>query len=255
VTVQSVSQVNPALDPIPVGNPVQLNLAAPTVNIHYAGGLIANVNSGNATPNMVSTTGGLLLQAGVQQYPMPLDFMSPEDNSWNIATGQRAAFKQYQSYYGSVYEYSTMVEGVDLGQAQNFLGGPFSTFVGVPAQPNGSLATPWTNAGASYTFTGSDQVILNVLPTPQTSQWLNFNYWALHLPETVPSDDMDALISYSMYIGIGNNAVPLSAYPDLRDIRQDQKWSGAASNLRSLGDAYLKKFDTAIRKRPLAISG
>jgi hypothetical protein len=242
VTVAAVSQVDPTLDPIPVGNPVLLTLSSPTVNLHYAGGLVAVVNTGSALPN-------------VQQYPMPLDFMSVEDNSWNITTGQKAAFKQYQGYYNSIYEFSSMAQGVDLGQAQNFMGGPFTTFIGVPAQGNGSLATPWTNQGSSYVFTGADQVILNILPIPQAQQWLNFNYWALHLPETVPSDDMDALISYSMFIGIENNAVPISVYPDLRDIRQDVKWSGAASALRSLGEVYLHKFDTAIRKRPLAISG
>jgi hypothetical protein len=249
--ISSVTQVDPSTIELYVGTPVNINLTAPLANTHYAGGLLANVNP----LNTVSPTGGLNLLPNVQQYLMPGDFLSPEDNSWNVATGQKSYLKQYQTYYDSVYEYSSLVSGVDLGQAQNFIGGPFATFPGVPAQSNGSLAVPFSGVSQGYIFTGSGQVVLNVIPTPTTNYTFNFNYWALQQPETVPDSDMDALIAYGMYVAVDNNAVILSVYQDLRDIRQDVKSSMAAANSRELAQNYLKKFDTAIRLRPLATSG
>lgn len=251
--ILSVQQVNPdAATTIYVGSPVVLNLSAPLSSTHYAGGYVATVNPSN----QLNLTGGLNITAGQQQYPMPLDFLSPEDNSWNIATGQRAYLKQYQTYYNAIYEFSNMTSGVDLGQAQNFIGGgPYITFPGVPAQANGSLAVPSGFQQPSYIFTGSGQVVLNLVPAPTSAYTLNFNYWALHQPETVPPQDMDALISYGLYVGVANNAVILSVYQDLRDIRQDIKSSMAAANSRALADQYLDKFNTAIRLRPFGTAG
>ena len=244
VTINTVTQIDPSLEPLYVGTPVQLNLTGATASVHYAGGLVANVVT------------GLSVIVGQSQYPMPLDFLSPENDSWNIATGQRAYLKQYQTYYDSIYEYSTLQQGIDLGQAQNFIGGSFAGFPGVPSQANGSLAPlPTFGASQGYVFTGSGQVILNILPTPQSPGVLNFNYWALQQPETVPPSDMDALLAYGVYLGVANNAVLRSVYPDLRDVRQDEKFSAAAANCRELAQNYLNKFDTAIRLRPLAISG
>lgn len=230
-----------------------MNLVAPLVNTHYAGGVIAPVN----TNNTYSNVGGLNTVVGQQQYPMPLDFLSPEDNSWNIATGQRSYTKQYQTYYNSIYEFSGLISGVDLGQAQNFIGGSgiFDTFIGVPAQANGSLAVPNGIGGVSYTFTGSGQVILNLYPAPAANYTINFNYWALQQPETVNSSDMDALVDYGMYVAISNNAVVLSTIQDLTDIRQSIKSSGAAANSRNLAKQYLDQFDTKIRKKPIGICG
>ena len=540
--ISSITQINPASEPILVGTPVVLNLSAPLTSVHYAGGLVAPLNPSNT----LSNTGGLNILTGQQQYPMPLDFLSPEDNSWNIASGQRSYLKQYQTYYNSIYEFSSLISGVDCiaaetmifdpinnthsrvddlskaglpinvlsitqdgilpmiascpkaltakrlfevktkcgknirvtenhkfltpngfrelsylnvgdvlchhdytshesnesvlplflnskpvdllsldavicsilsdlichcfaycrqygeqshlglniclddfpllndvvehilyycglddllkeplgnqicqilhhlsiynfyqvddhfveycdqsytceqfqhsilffdqylelinlldkvrlnilnqyntlnatcidyteiieinesneeiyydlhvpktnnylanglwhhncGQAQTFIGGgPYATFPGVPVQANGSLAAPSTLGGPAYVFTGSGQVILNIYPSPSSNYTMNFNYWALQQPETVPPSDMDALISYSMYLAIMNNAVPLSVYPDLKDIRQEVKSSAAAIASRNLAKQYLNKYDTSIRLRPIGISG
>ena len=98
-------------------------------------------------------------------------------------------------------------------------------------------------------------MILNVYPAPYTNYTLNFNYWAIHQPETVPDGDMDALISYGMYLAVSNNAVVLSTIQDLTDIRQSIKSSSAAKNSKDLAKFYLDKFDTTIRLRPMGISG
>lgn len=249
--ISSIAQIDPALEPILVGTPMLLNLSAPTSNVHYAGGVVAQLNASNPA----LTTGGLNIVAGQQQYMMPLDFLSPEDNTWNIATGQRAYLKQYQTYYDSIYEFTSLTSGVDMGQAQNFIGGPYAIFPGVPPQANGSLFVPGINQNAAYVFTGSGQVILNVIPTPQTSYTLNFNYYALQQPETVPPSDMDALVDLGIYVGVQNNAVAFAAMQDLRDIRQDVKSSVAADNSRKIAEDAKSRFDTSIRLRPLAVSG
>ena len=248
--IDSIAQINPADEPILVGTPMLLNLVAPTVNVHYAGGIAAGVN-----PNNILGTGGLNIVAGQAQYAMPLDFLSPEDNSWNIATGQRSYLKQYQTFYDSIYEFSTLVQGVDLGQSQNFYGGEYYGFPGVPANPSGALNVPSAGAGSAYIFTGSGQVILNCVPAPQSSRVLNFNYWALQQPETVPPSDMDALLDLGIYVGVQNNAMVYSALPDWRDIRQDEVNSRAGANSMELASAAKARFDTSIRLRPLAISG
>ena len=250
--ILSISQINPASEPILVGTPMLLTLKAPTANVHYAGGVVAPVNPSNT----LNSTGGLNIVAGQQQYAMPLDFLSPEDNSWNIATGQRAYLKQYQTYYNAIYEFSEMTSGVDLGQAQNFIGGgPYITFPGVPAQANGSLAVPSGFQQPAYIFTGAGQIVLNLVPAPLSSYTLNFNYWALQQPETVPPSDMDALVDLGLWVAVQNNAMIYSAIPDWRDIRQDETNSRAAANSRELANLAKERFDTSIRLRPIATAG
>jgi hypothetical protein len=251
-TIASVTPINPAYQTLFVGTPVTLELEAPTSGIHYAGADIAIVNASNS----LTGVGGLNLNVGQVQYPMPLDWVMPEENTWALATGQKTAYKKYQSFYDSVYEYSSLIQDVDLGEAQNFVGAGFPGFIGVGQLPGGALAPiGGTIPTGGFIFTGAAQTILNVTPAPQSAVTLAFNYYALHQPETVNPKDMDAIVAYGIYLGVANNAVVRSVYPDLVDIRQQERFAAAAANCRDLAKQYLDKFDTAVRLRPYGTSG
>ena len=231
-----------------MGTPILLTFTTNLSNTYPAGSTVQ------------STTPGLILVAGQIYYPFPLDFVTFEQLTWNLANGTQRQVRQYESFYDGAYVFSQMLSGVGWGQSQTFNSGTGygaygPSFAGFP-DSTGTLAVP---------ATGTVQNVLEVMPgnppmlqynpPPSVNQTWMFNYRAAHQPETVPDEDFDAVMDAARLICTEARSQIMAGMLDTKDIRQEQMPSHNAKALMDVADQAMKFFNQKILRRPFFVMG
>lgn len=245
-TVESIARIAPDQQQLLVGTGYTLTVTGLT-KPHYAGELIS------------SPTVGLNVTQGEAQYSMPFDWIKAEENTFQVAIGQKQVGKKVESFYDDAYYYSQLLSGVGYGQAQTFssqglyqVGG---AFVGIPNAPNAFVVPFQGGCATQYQFSDGEPVVLTIDPVPAANATLQFYYWALQQPQTVPDAQMDALLDYGMYIGLTAAASGWGSLPESHDIDQGISTSASASALAKLAAQSLASFKEKIVQRPFFILG
>lgn len=245
-TVTSIARATSNAAPF-VGVPLQLNLNAPLANLHPTPTTITQVNL------------GLTTVVGYDTYFMPYDFVDPDIDTWDIATGARRWVKRQESFYDGVYSQSQDIMGVSYGMSQNFQGAPgfggaflgASTGTSTPAIGGLNLGSP----GFDYTFIEGNPTVLIISPVPTYANTLDFMYISSQSPDTIPDSDLDAVCDmaqsecYRFLSGVMAGKISymegfISEHANLN-----------ARELNALADAKQASFDIKVRQRPYATSG
>lgn len=245
VTISTVDRIAPSANTDLTGDPVTLNLTTPTTQPHYAGISI-----------IVNASMGLQLVVGQSQYVMPGDFIRANARSFGKAVG--IPIPSTQMLYGRIYVQSQSLQPTGWGISQTFQGsgvGLPGAFLGIPAGIGNNNFNAPDGCLPFFEWIGTSPVIFNVWPAPTVAKTLFFTYRAIQQPETIPDSDMDAIVAYARYLALTSNADIIANAPDFRDIRQDQKFSSAAANLRELAQKALDEFNSKVAHRPVMVTG
>jgi len=237
---------------IAAGTPLTNWIGVPT--LVTISGIFANNHAAGIFVNQ--TNAGLTLVAGQSNYFLANDFSAFENRSWDIANGSRAWVKRQESFYDGAYRMSDLLSGVGEGQSQTF--GGISTGNGYAGVPN---ATGITNipqnasTGTAYDILAGNPPQLVINPVPQSSAFLQFNYYGEHLPETVPDADVDAVIDAATAVAVAAIAQGYGGITDAQIGEDKFMYSVTMKTLVSIADEAMKRFDVKIRKRPFMITG
>lgn len=231
-----------------MGTPILLTFTEDLANDYPAGSTVA------------STTPGLPIVANQTYYNLPLDFVTFDQLTWNLANGRQRQVRQFESFYDGAYVFSQMLSGVGWGQAQTFnsaagFGGWGPAFVGIPNAPNAFVVPSGGSVESVLEVMPGNPPILYYSPASSVNQTWVFNYRAAHQPETVPDEDFDAVMDAARMICTEAQGQIMAGQMDLRDIRQDMMPSHNAKALLEIGQSTLNLFNQKILRRPFFVLG
>ena len=236
--------------PIPnwMGTPLLLTFSNNLTNTYPAGSTIQ------------STTPGMAIVSGQMYYALPLDFVTFDQLTWNLANGRQRQARQFESFYDGAYVFSQALSGVGWGQSQTFssgsgFGGWGPVFVGIPNASNAFVLPQGSTIEAVLEVQPGNPPMLYYAPAPQVNQTWVFNYRAAHQPETVPDEDFDAVMDAARLICTEAQGQILAGMLDARDIRQDMMPSHNAKALMDVADKALEIFNQKILRRPFFVMG
>jgi hypothetical protein len=231
-----------------MGIPVLLTFQNNLANEYPAGTVVA------------STIPGLPIVGDQMYYNLPLDFVTFEQLTWNLANGRQRQVKQFESFYDGAYFFSQLLSGVGWGQSQTFtsssgFGGYGPVFRGVPNAPNATmLPTGGTIESVLEVIEGLPPVLYYNPPSQVNQTWI-FNYRATYQPETVPDEYFDAVMDAAMLICTEARGQIMAGALDAKDIRQDLMPSKNAAQLLDVGKAQMDRFLQKILRRPFFVMG
>ena len=246
-TVTSVSRAVQTGAPF-VGTPVALNLSAPLANFH-------------PLPTVVTQASlGLAVVANQDTYVMPYDFLDPDTDTFDQATGARRWVKRQETFYDGVYLMSGPILGVDYGMAQNFTGAPGYGwgFAGVGTGTGTPAIGPFSTAvggETQYIFIPGDATTMQIIPTPIQNTVLDFQYIALHQPSTIPDADLDALCDYAQALCYEFWSAYLGGLIDFKEDYITEYPSQNTAQLKVMAQNKKTDFDNKVRQRPYCVSG
>ncbi|WP_144240927.1 hypothetical protein [Fimbriimonas ginsengisoli] len=234
VTVQSIA--------LPAGtdgsaSTVTATLTAPTAVKHLAGVSFAR-----------STT-GLAIAIGTGAYALPLDFQQPNQESFDLAVGDRAQVSRTNAYYDAVYGVTMAQSGVGFGYRQGFGTG----YLNYGRNPNGGGQS--SSSQTIYRFVPGVPPVLTVTPTPAAARTLDFYYLGQHVPATVPDSEIDALLVFASYAAMTARAASSSAMLPFKQAGVEEEWDKVAKALNETAAMALQDWERRIAGRPYATSG
>ena len=244
VVILSVSMATP--EDLLVSAATKIKLTAVLTKQHNEGGFISQ------------TTLGLTIAAGVDMYLLPPDFIEPDRDSWDMATGARRWVKRTESFYDGVYRQSELIGGVGYGQSTTFrpgtgLGGGF---VGVPANSAGTVSTAGSVGNETlFEFIDGYPPMLQISPVPQIAYSFDFRYIAQALPANIPDEAFDALIAQAHAVCLESRIAVLGQSGDAKEDDVSESPSATIKALRDAADAQRKVFYGYVAGIPLATSG
>lgn len=229
-----------AAPPSPVvdgmGAAVRLVLTQPLAQPHPAG-------------MMVVGPPGIAISAGQSAVYLPIDFLSFDQASFDLAVGVRAQVQREPGYYDGYGRWRDN-SGVGPGLSQGFSSGYRTFYPGGP-QPG---ATPPTQR--LYEIVQGSPPMLLARPAFDAAFTLDCFYRACHVPETIPDADMEALVAYACYAAIAGEATGVIGNGG--DFKEDDVEESGAKNsaaYRSLGELSLANWERWIVKRPYVVTG
>lgn len=243
-----------------------LGVGAGTTIPNWMGTPILLTFSGNLTntfpagSTVQSTTPGLPIVANQMYYNLPLDFVSFEQLTWNLANGRQRQARQFESFYDGAYVFSQALSGVGWGQSQTFsssngFGGWGPVFVGIP---NGSgvfnLPAQGTVEAVLDVLPGNPPMLYYSPPSQVNQTWI-FNYRAAYQPEGVPDEDFDAVMDAARLICTEAQGQIQAGRFDIKDDDTDVVASKSADALMKIGIQALEIFNQKILKRPFFVMG
>lgn len=248
------------------GQPMKVNLTGALANQHPAGDSVYYVNT-NAQSGYagIPVYNGLNLIAGQPDYPLPYDFLDPEQQSFDVAIGAQWVYRKQDSFYDGPYRKTAALSGVGPGQAMIF--GGYGTYGvngwGWPTgqQVGGGSGLTGIGGGAGngpeqeYSITGGNQQILTLTPYPIQAGPIFFNYFAQQQLETIPDSDLEALCQYAQFSLLSTLASKIAQGIDYKDGDVTEDRSRNVKVLTDKAGAAKDRFDETIMDNPRVSTG
>jgi len=222
--------------PVPLGAPTRITFGAAT-----------KTNARGAY--VTKPTVGLQILAGVDTYELPADFVSPDQESLDIAIGAKALVKKTSSYYDSSYTNAMRLVGPTPNASQNVRGA--IPYPGYWRNPNANILP----SGVTFRFSLAGQPILQITPVPVADLTLDFYYNAQQTVETIPDADLDAIIDLCAAKALSQRAVTLGRQGSYKEGDESVDLAKAADALQEQAKMRQEKFDRYFRFRPYAVGG
>lgn len=244
LTVQSVIRGGDSA--IQLDAVTRVTFTAPCAFDHSIGALI--------TP----TSPGLTINPNQDWYELPPDWRRPDQATFDMAIGAKAAVKRGDSYYDAVYVFSNQLSGVGAGY--QMLSGPMYRglypIAGDPFQnPNGMMGRTLVNQPTTFRFEDGEPPLLNVTPVPASGKTLDFFYLGSHTFDTLPREDANAIMSYAKYVCHLARASRLGSRMNYSEDDTTENPSQNADSLQKLAEFEFQEFQRAIIDRPYVSSG
>lgn len=220
-----------------VGEPVVVTLNAALTRAHRAGAFVA------------PQTWGLTLQANVDTYVLPRDFVEPEQSSFDVAVGAQMNYSRQGSFYDATYPMVARYTGVGAGSRKTFGYGGANSPLGVGFLA-GSISTQ-----TLYRFIESEPKLLTISPAPGGAKTLDFYYLAMHSAQSIPEMDYPLILLYARYVALSAQAAALGALMDYSELDKHETASANARVLQQQADACLTEWKQRLRTRPYITSG
>lgn len=236
-------------------------VAVPVTTLTLTQALLSDLPEGALiVPEEEESTRGLALTAGRSAYGLPLDFLQPDQDSFDLCVGARSQVKRTASYYDAVYGLSNALSGIGYGYQINsglavpgspypIAGNPFNNPNGGPGQPG--------SAGTLYRFALQGRPTLSVTPPPGAPGRLDFYYRGVHVPASVPVADQEAVLAYARYAALQVLATHTNQILDATasELNLTDRATNNVAQLHKLAEAALAEYEKHVRFRPLALSG
>jgi len=198
---------------------------------------------------------GIRVVAGTDTYLLPFDFISVQQDSFDLATGSRTALKKYDTFYGAVQVFWGLLSGVGWGLSQGFRGGNWSgPLVAVP-DSNGPVTEIGPLQQRAYILVEGPPSLLSILPAPNAPSTLDFYYNALRSPDSVPDADMELLLLYAIYSAVSGKQTEMAGNMDVTDDDVSIRFGSSAKSLADLAQSSLNEWNSRLRKRAIVVSG
>lgn len=251
--VESVTQADAGVQESAVAVPVTTLTLTQALSFDLEGGALI-------VPEVEESERGLTLTPGRSTYGLPLDFLQPDQDSFDLCVGARSQVRRSASYYDAAYGLASALSGVGYGyQINSGLAAPGSPYpvAGNPySNPNGGPGQPQA-VGMLYRFALQGRPTLTVSPPPAASRRLDFYYQGVHIPASVPVADQEAVLAYARYAALQVLATHTNQILDAtaNELNMTDRASNNVEQLRKLADAALAEYEKHVRFRPLAVSG
>ncbi len=218
---------------------LKLTLTAPLASDHAAGAFV--------TPGLP----GLKLLAGVDTYALPTDWISVDEQSFSLATGQRQSPVRQSGYYDGAYRQSARLSGLGYAQRANFGAGNGISGVGVA----GAFGVPVACGDTQYRFVDDAPARLIVSPAPSSNRALDFYYHGCHTAQSVPESDSDAVLAYACYTALLAEARVVARKVDRTAGDEKSVYSKSHESLLQQAQEALAIFDSQVVNRPFTSGG
>ena len=204
----------------------------------------------------------LELVAGQDVYPLPADFLAPDQESFDAAIGGSSEVRALGSYYSLIYQASSQFATSGWGAGTTY--GPVNPMGWAPIagniydNPNSGMPQA---RGAEYRFMRQRNPELIVSPAPAAARSLTFFYNAQHTIPTAATDssladdDSNLMLLYAKYLAclaLSTGALQVMKY-EIEGEKVDR--SKAPQEYRLLADTALEKFEAETRFIPRGIKG
>jgi hypothetical protein len=256
VTIDGLAPYQPTNTVAGFSVPVlEATLAVPLANAHSANALLKKV------PVSGQQVSGLTLSPGVDTYFLPLDWISPQQDSFDLAVGAKATVRKTESYYDAVYGYSNAISSVGAGTGSDFLGGYLSgsdnpSLNAFPLPPGSGPIAPGASPGQTiYRFLQNDPPMLIMMPTPGQTQVLDFFYNGAHTINSIPASDFDAVLNYALYAACVSLATYYASLIDYTEEGVTEHPGQTSDKLMAIAKERMQAYENRIIFIPMAVTG
>jgi hypothetical protein len=247
----TIASITPEDDETQPTGYVSVVLASPTVYAHSAGALVM--------PNISTPNGliGLNVVAGQSRYQLPLDFISVDKSSFDLAVGAKCTYRKENGYYDATYIYMNQLSGTGFGRSMSFGPSQYGTYpiAGDPFDNPNSAIPP---GSFLYRFYTGDTPNLRIAPTPQTNCTLDFDYNGAHTVQSWPASSQELIVLYARYVALSMRANVVPESVGGVDVTAEKYGVKASANTKALldlaQDAY-KLWEDKTRFVPYGTSG
>lgn len=234
--------------------------SVPLLKVTLSIALARDVQEGESITPASDSDRGLLLQTNRSLYPLPLDFLSPDADSFAQAAGLPGGKRRSISFYDSVYPLSALLSGTGAGEGSNFAGflpqQPARPGVGNNTAVLPTSGMPGAGGDTPYFFdTNGERPRLLVYPAPGSDTRLAFLYNGAHTFASLPHADNDAVLAYARYALLSAEAADMGLRMNFSESGVSESPSGNAQVLLSLANAALEEYREKVSGRPICVSG
>jgi hypothetical protein len=222
----------------------KVQLSAPLLNDHGAGSYLLN------------GTLGLRVIDGQDTYWLPLDWMDVEGNSFDIAFGLKTSAQRVNTFWSGA-DYTMLLSGASWGVASNYLA--TSTFFNLPIPiPFSTEGWPTPGIGmllvTTYTFyDGPPHLVID--PMRLSGGDFQFDYFASHIPETIPDYRIEALVAYAAYTCYVARQGILAGQPSYKQDYRELFSHLSAAAMEKAAARALEDWCIRLAERPILYGG
>lgn len=226
-----------------------LTFSAPLTGIIYEGAVVM------PTANSLGQQ-GLMLVGGRSSYRLPADFTRHEAASFDAAIGIQTSTDRGQGFY-DVYPITNQYSGQGYGQRMNYnapgsgyypiVGNPYDNPNGAPGQLSG--------VPGSYRFYITANPYVTMIPAPVVNGFLDFDYYGMHVPASIPANDIDAIVAYGAFVVLNEVASDSNFQGGASVFGISERGDRSAAEYQKMANDQLKIFDERIRFRAILVSG
>lgn len=203
---------------------------------------------------------GLSIVQGQDTYQLPYDWIQVEHSTFDIAIGQKLAYKAQNGFYDATYILAAQLTGLGMGYSATYgVGSPYGyAIAGNPYDnPNGAPGSGNFLAPGWRFYNGNFPKMV-VYPIPSGPSVLAFDYFASHSISTVPATDEDAILSYGEYWCLKMRLNKMMVGDQWQDRKIAQAEYSSTKNMSQIQKAMAmarREFDLKIRWSPVIVSG